>query len=175
MSYQANFVPWKSRLGKRRRIDTHRATVDDPRLPKYARDYIEAVANANGLAPADLESDVTQLLSAAGAFNQGLLVFAGLFIADPGASYFECGRCSRVHLHYSGGFCSGCHDSLGPPRRVGTDDQNVDIDYYRWLATDAGPIFRLNCAELTGQTDKMLARDRQRLFQNISVGNEVGL
>jgi DEAD/DEAH box helicase domain-containing protein len=48
----------------------------------------------------------------------------------------------------------------------------VDIDYYRWLATDAGPIFRLNCAELTGQTDKMLARDRQRLFQNIAVDPE---
>jgi ATP-dependent helicase YprA (DUF1998 family) len=37
---------------------------------------------------------------------------------------------------------------------------------------DAGPIFRLNCAELTGQTDKLLARDRQRLFQNITVGAE---
>src|ERR1700726_2571852 len=38
-----------------------------------------------------------------------------------------------------------------------------------------GPIFRLNCAEMTGQTDKVLARDRQRLFQNIPVGDEVAL
>jgi len=61
----------------------------------------------------------------------------------------------------------------GPPgaiRRI--DDRNEEIDYYRWLAMDAGPIFRLNCAELTGQTDKLLARDRQRLFQNITVGAE---
>ena len=50
-----------------------------------------------------------------------------------------------------------------------------EIDYYRWLAVDAGPIFRLNCAEMTGQTDKVLARDRQRLFQNIPVGDEVAL
>jgi hypothetical protein len=35
-------------LGKRRRINTHRATADDPRLPKYARDYIAAVANTQG-------------------------------------------------------------------------------------------------------------------------------
>src|SRR3546814_17307730 len=50
-----------------------------------------------------------------------------------------------------------------------------EIDYYRGLAVDAGPIFRLNCAEMTGQTDKVLARDRQRLFQNIPVGDEVAL
>ena len=59
--------------------------------------------------------------------------------------------------------------------RVGVDDQNVDNDYYRWLATAAGPIFRLNCAELTGQTDKLVARERQRLFQNIAVAPEVAL
>jgi len=33
-------------LGKRRRIDTHRATSDDPRLPGYARDYIRAVVRS---------------------------------------------------------------------------------------------------------------------------------
>src|SRR3546814_8874285 len=55
------------------------------------------------------------------------------------------------------------------------DDAGQEIDYYRWLAVDAGPIFRLNCAEMTGQTDKVLARDRQRLFQNIPVGDEVAL
>lgn len=38
-------------MGKRRRIDTHRATGDDSQLPKYARDYLEAVANANSIPP----------------------------------------------------------------------------------------------------------------------------
>lgn len=162
-------------LGKRRRIDTHRATVDDHRLPKYARDYIEAAANANGMLPDDLEREVVQLLTTAGVFDQGLLRFRGLFVADPPDTYFECTRCSRIHLHRSAGVCSGCHEPLGTPLRVGIDDQNVDIDYYRWLATDAGPIFRLNCAELTGQTDKLMARHRQRLFQNIAVAPEVEL
>ncbi len=158
-------------LGKRRRIDTHRATTDDGRLPKYARDYLDAVATTNAYG-GDLVSDVTQLLTGAGVFDQGILVFRGLFVVNPPDTYFECGRCSRVHLHRSGGVCSGCGAPLRAPRRIGVDDLNATTDYYRWLATDAGPIFRLNCAELTGQTDKLLARDRQRLFQNITVGAE---
>ena len=108
-------------------------------------------------------------------FDQGLLQFRGLFVADAGETYYECSRCSRIHLHRSGGICSGCHTPLGAPLRVGIDDQGQEVDYYRWLAVSAGPIFRLNCAELTGQTDKLLARDRQRLFQNITVGTEEGL
>lgn len=159
-------------LGKRRRIDTHRTTVDDHRLPKYARDYIEAVANANNLDANDLTREVTEHLITAGVFAQGLLIFSGLFVADRSINYFECGRCSRIHLHRSGGICCGCHEPLGAPRRVGVADAQAEIDYYRWLATSAGPIFRLNCAELTGQTDKILARDRQRLFQNIAVDPE---
>lgn len=162
-------------LGKRRRIDTHRATVDNPQLPKYARDYLEAVAVRNGLVPADFERDVSNLMTAARVFDQGLLQFAGLFVATTGENYYECGRCSRVHLHPSGGICSGCHNRLDTPLRIGVDDAGQENDYYRWLAVSAGPIFRLNCAELTGQTDKLLARDRQRLFQNITVGAEVGL
>jgi hypothetical protein len=162
-------------LGKRRRIDTHRATGDDNQLPKYARDYLEAVANANGITPADFVQDVTALLARAGVFNLGILLFGGLFVADPTETYFQCTRCSRVHLHRSGGICSGCLTPLGPSRVAGVDDAGQEIDYYRWLAVDAGPIFRLNCAEMTGQTDKVLARDRQRLFQNIPVGDEVAL
>ena len=161
-------------LGKRRRIDTHRATTDDGRLPKYARDYLDAVATANAYG-GDLTADVTDLLTDAGAFSQGILVFRGLFVADAHGTYFECGRCSRIHLHRSGGICSVCHAAIGAPRRMGVDDENDTLDYYRWLATEAGPIFRLNCAELTGQTDKHLARDRQRLFQNITVGAEQAL
>ena len=162
-------------LGKRRRIDTHRATGDDNQLPKYARDYLSEVATANSFTPADFEREVTDLLLRAGVYTLGILLFRGLFVANPGEHYYQCGQCSRVHLHRSGQICSGCLTHLGPQLRTGVDDAGREIDYYRWLALDAGPIFRLNCAEMTGQTDKLLARDRQRLFQNITVGNEVGL
>ena len=159
-------------LGKRRRIDTHRATDDEGSLPKYARDYIGAVASANGRAATDLENEVAQVLSSGEAFEQGILVYRSLFVSAGSEDVYECGRCSRIHMHRSGGICSGCNMPLGGPIARDADTQAHDMDYYRWLSTSAGPIFRLNCAELTGQTDKLLARDRQRLFQNITVGDE---
>ena len=158
-------------LGKRRRIDTHRATMDDGRLPKYVRDYLEAVAKRNGPAHSGLEQKVTTLLKGAGVFRQGLLRFERLFVSLPEETCYECDVCSRIHLHRSGGICSECHAPLHGPSTIGGDGGHSE-DYYRWLATKAGPIFRLNCAELTGQTDKVDARNRQRLFQNVTVEGE---
>lgn len=162
-------------LGKRRRIDTHRASADDDRLPKYARDYLQVVATVAGQLPADLERDVTDVLTNAGIFDRGVLIYHRLFVRRPDGTYFQCPRCGRIHLHASGGVCTGCEERLTQPKQIGIDDAGEPMDYYRWLATDAGPIFRLNCAELTGQTDKLLARDRQRLFQNVPVGQEFAL
>jgi DEAD/DEAH box helicase domain-containing protein len=162
-------------LGKRRRITTHRATDDDPRLPKYVRDYLGAVANLNVRDPASFEQDVTGLLTRSGVLNQGILEYDRLFARGAGETYFQCGRCSRVHLHQSGGICCNCESPLGQVRRIADDNAHDRLDYYSWLATRAGPVFRLNCAEMTGQTDKIVAKDRQRLFQNVNVGNEHGL
>jgi len=65
---------------KRRRMDTHRATVDDPRLPKYARDYLEAVANVNGITPDDPEPGCGAPPDCRRPFfDQGLLLFRGFF------------------------------------------------------------------------------------------------
>src|SRR5438094_4757314 len=46
------------------------------------------------------------------------------------------------------------------------------MDYDGFLPTKAGEPYRLNCEELTGQTDEEEARDRQRLFQNIILPQE---
>lgn len=54
---------------------------------------------------------------------------------------------------------------LGPSQT--TVGAQTSLDYYSYLATEAGDFFRLNCEELTGQTNKSDARKRQRLFQNI--------
>jgi DEAD/DEAH box helicase domain-containing protein len=162
-------------LGKRRRISTHRATDDRNDLPKYISDYIAAVAVLNGRDAAAFHQDVLGLLSRSRVFNQGILEFDQLFVRRAAENYFQCGTCSRVHLHRSGGVCSNCGAHLGGLLRIGIDDAREGIDYYTWLATQAGPVFRLNCAEMTGQTDKVVARDRQRLFQNVTIGDEFGL
>ena len=78
---------------------------------------------------------------------------------------FACPQCRRLHLHRAGGVCIDCLVPLDPPRPVATAASTND--YYNFLATQAGELFRLNCEELTGQTDKADARNRQRLFQGI--------
>jgi DEAD/DEAH box helicase domain-containing protein len=159
-------------LGKRRRIDTHSATQANAQLPKYARDFIAAAARRNGLAPANLEGDVVRVLTGSRAYNMGIVQFRELFLKAAGQAYYQCGQCSRVHLHASGDTCIECHHRLGEPHVI--NNAQEASDYYRWLATGAGPPFRLNCAELTGQTDKVVARSRQRLFQNVPVAPEYG-
>ncbi|MBR0793046.1 DEAD/DEAH box helicase [Bradyrhizobium manausense] len=162
-------------LGKRRRIDTHRATADRNDLPRYISDYVTSVANLNARDATSLLQEVLGLMTRSRVYNQGILEFDRLFVRRPGENYFQCGICSRVHLHRSGGVCSNCTAPLGTPLRIGVDDAREGVDYYTWLATQAGPVFRLNCAEMTGQTDKVVAKDRQRLFQNVPIGDEFGL
>lgn len=160
-------------LGKRRRIDTHRATDNDQILPGYTRNYITAVANANGRDPGVFVQDVTDVLTRSGAYDQGILIFGRLFVRRAGAFYYRCPTCSRIHSHQSGRICSNCEGPLTDQSRFDAATATGErADYYRWLATEAGPVFRLNCAEMTGQTDKFVARDRQRLFQSITIGQE---
>ena len=83
----------------------------------------------------------------------------------PGQSYFECPQCRRIHLHPAGGVCTDCQTVLGTSQPIA--GANIQPDYYSYLATQAGPLFRLNCEELTGQTSKNDARKRQRVFQDI--------
>jgi len=162
-------------LGKRRRINTHRSSQANPDLPRYVREFLETIATRHGRSPPDFVRDVTDVLSRSGAFDQGILILNELFLKSAGPQYFQCSRCARVHLHASGDTCTNCHSQLAQPRTMGVDDAGETGDYYQWLATEAGPIFRLNCAEMTGQTNKADARTRQRLFQNIPVPPERGL
>ena len=48
--------------------------------------------------------------------------------------------------------CTDCNNPLGPPQAIA--GAHPWLDYYGYLATQAGPLFRLNCEELTGQTNK---------------------
>ena len=151
-------------LGARRRLSTHGA-ASQPNPPAYVAQYLAAVAQLNGFTPATFASDVLNYLNGAGVLTQHVLVTQNLCLARPGTSYFECGQCRRVHLHASGGVCTDCHIPLGPAQPLAA--AQVASDYYSYLATQAGPLFRLNCEELTGQTNKKDGRKRQRLFQDI--------
>jgi DEAD/DEAH box helicase domain-containing protein len=151
-------------LGARRRLSTHGA-ASQPNPPAYVAQYLAAVAQLHGFTPATFAADVLNYLNGAGVLTQHVLVAQNLCLARPGATYFECGQCRRVHLHAAGGVCTDCHIPLGPPQQLAA--AQATRDYYSYLATQAGPLFRLNCEELTGQTNKNDGRKRQRLFQDI--------
>jgi len=152
---------------RRSRLSTHDA---DPlqTLPRYIIAYIHTVAAHNAENARALEAEVISYLQYAGAFSLsriGVLAVERLALMRPGEQYYICPRCRRVHLHRAGGVCIDCLVALDPPQPLSTAP--AGIDYYHYLATQAGNIFRLNCEELTGQTNKAEARNRQRLFQGV--------
>jgi len=147
-------------LGARRRLSTHGA-AGQPNLPAYAVRYLSAVAAAEGISADGFVTDVESYLTGSGVLTQNVLNVHFLCVMRPSPVYFECRQCRRVHLHGAGGICTDCQVPLGPAQPM---EAQAVTDYYGYLATQAGPLFRLNCEELTGQTNKADGRRRQRLF-----------
>lgn len=155
-------------LGSRRsNLSTHGANARQ-NTPRYVVRYIHEAARQNGEDPGTLETQVLDYLESAGVLSRaqaGVLFANRLCLARPGEYFFVCPQCRRVHLHRAGSICIDCLVRLdGPSPLAGSS--NTD-DYYYYLTTRAGDVFRLNCEELTGQTDKSDARKRQRLFQGV--------
>jgi hypothetical protein len=86
---------------------------------------------------------------------------------------WRCDRCGRRHLHASAGVCTACRGLIGTPGPPPQDSGRFfETDYYAHLAHDPRGAFRLNCAELTGQTEPVVAAQRQARFQGIFVSGE---
>jgi Lhr-like helicase len=152
-------------LGSRKKLSSHDWASPPPNTPAYVRNYLQAVAAINGLSPAGLENDVIDHLTISGCLSQFILQAPALCLLQSGAQYFECPQCRRVHLHPAGGVCTDCLTPLNLPQPL-TQAQLLS-DYYSYLATQSNELFRLNCEELTGQTNKADGRTRQRLFQDV--------
>ena len=153
-------------LGTRKRLSTH-----SPHLttspPGYVIAYLERVAHEAGLDPNRYRDNVIDLLTSTGILDATYyyLKVPALCLAKPSADYFECTQCRRVHMNPSGGVCAHCLAPLGVARPAAGATRAPD--YYSYLATHDEDLFRMNCEELTGQTNKSDARRRQRLFQDI--------
>ncbi|OHE16464.1 MAG: hypothetical protein A2X96_01425 [Syntrophobacterales bacterium GWC2_56_13] len=152
-------------LGSRRKLSTHDATSQQ-NVPAYVRNYLHAVAQQNGLNANTFEADVLDYLNAAGCLNQYVLQVQALCLARDSNAYRECPQCRMIHFQPAGGVCVDCQSPLGQPQQLTA--ALVASDYYSFLAL-TGNLFRLNCEELTGQTNKADGRKRQRLFQNITL------
>ena len=146
--------------------------------PDYVDRYIREVAFANGLDAQTLQNDVVATLGPA--LNQWLVVPRQLRVLTPVPGkdrcidVHECPLCGRTHLHSSAGVCTGCRSCLpSVPSRHSTETDPKRMDFYEYLARCSDPPFRLNCEELTGQTDRDDRIDRQRWFQEIFLQEEV--
>ncbi len=153
-------------LGSRKRLSTHPSSSQNS-VPGYVAGYLTTIAQQNGVAPNDFINDVISHLSTTGCLNTAhyYLEVTSVCLQPAAASYYECTQCRRIHLHPSGSVCADCWSPLSTPQP--TAGAQLSADYYSYLATQAGDVFRLNCEELTGQTNKGDARRRQRLFQDI--------
>jgi hypothetical protein len=153
-------------FGSRKRLSTHScSSLNVP--PSYVAGYLTAIAQQHGVNPGQYITDVFDYLTASGCVNTShyyLNVSALCLLGSPPIC-FECEQCRRMHLNPSGGLCANCLSPLEAGHA--TAEAQVSPDYYSYLATQAGDFFRLNCEELTGQTNKSDARKRQRLFQDI--------
>jgi len=151
-------------LGSRKKLSSHDANPPQ-NTPAYVRDYLLAVADRRGLNVAALETDVLNHLTNSECLNQFVLQAQALFLFRAGTLFYECPQCTRIHLHPAGGVCTDCQAVLNPPQAL--TPAQLFSDYYSYLATQTEDLFRLNCEELTGQTNKADGRRRQRLFQDI--------
>jgi DEAD/DEAH box helicase domain-containing protein len=143
--------------------------------PRLVKQYLQAVA-------ATIDEDLSSLISRVEAIlgqclqqwivaPRQLLVLAPRPDDNSSIRIYECPRCGRTHLHPSAGICSRCSSPLGPVPRMESVVGEIS-DYYEYLARCDAPEFRLNSAELTGQTDEEDRRTRQRLFQEVLMENE---
>lgn len=146
--------------------------------PEYVNAYLETVAPLHGLTPADLQRDVERILG--GSLSQWLVDPDSMIVVSPrpdasgNIGIYACTRCGCSHLHPSAGGCTACRGRLGTAATAHST-VGVPSDYYEYLGRCPEPPFRLNCEELTGQTNRIDRRLRQRRFQEVFMDDEVAL
>jgi Lhr-like helicase len=136
--------------------------------------YLQAVATLNHLDHVQLRDQVETALGQS--LVDWLVHPSGLLVLGVGPndynqiSFTACRRCGRYHLHESAGVCTMCLST--DLHRIQRSFDAAPDDYYEFLARTPQPAFRLNCEEMTGQTDADDRIERQRLFQEVFMETE---
>ncbi|HLO87022.1 MAG TPA: DEAD/DEAH box helicase [Nostocaceae cyanobacterium] len=150
----------------------------DNNLPRFAKDYIKST----GLTPEDIEQQLLQCKAGITSSQDLSLNPDRLFLMLPPAKNqdgsregYRCDRCNAFYLHPAAGFCPECNSrtNIQNPQKLQPGTTTGDFDYYTYLSEQSGQPFRMNAAELTGQTDKEQRTKRQRWFQDIFINDEI--
>ncbi|MHC5771236.1 MAG: DEAD/DEAH box helicase [Nostoc sp.] len=147
----------------------------DNKLLRLAQNYIEST----GLKPEDIQQQLLQ--------SQAGISASGNLALDPNKLYlmlpsdknqgYRCDRCNAFYLHPAAGLCPECNSRTSTnknPQQLMAGTPTGDFDYYTYLSSEkSGQPFRMNAAELTGQTDRDQRTKRQRWFQDIFINDEI--
>jgi hypothetical protein len=135
--------------------------------PGAAVRFLRTVAQNHG---ADFEEllDAVEMTVRGGATTGYRLCPSGIRLEAGQGLRWRCSACRTKHLHASAGVCIAC--GVGLPRDP--EPFSIENDYYGWLATRDGGLFRLHCEELTGQTDPLVSQRRQAQFQDVFIDSE---
>src|SRR5690606_12136860 len=148
-------------LARRRRLPLFSEYNND--WPRQVRTYADSVARVNGTGVdgAFLLEQLGQQLGVGPStgYRVDPRTLCLTLVRQP--SMCRCQTCRTKHLHRSAGVCITCHEEL---RRQPEVSDPARRDYYAWLATEEGGVYRLHCEELTGQTDPLEGQARQARF-----------
>jgi Lhr-like helicase len=142
----------------------------DDRLREFAVRYINI---GQGLTTIDIQQQLLRSGAATTSANGLVLQPDGLLLMPPDGQRtgYRCERCNAFYLH-DAGVCPECPPN--PPRRLKPSQAQQHFDYYTDLTErEDAAFFRLNCEELTGQTDSTERPSRQRWFQEIFLADEI--
>lgn len=158
-------------LGIRRRhthADYYRPG-NDISIPRYLERHFSNV----GISADEVQQELISSGVGVGSSNSIVLNPAQLFVERPqktpqqGLVGWRCPSCRAFYLHEASGVCPECQQKLEKASAP------IDFDYYTYLSEQSGEPFRMNCEELTGQTDRYVRPDRQRWFQDIFIEEEI--
>ncbi|MGX1474990.1 UNVERIFIED_CONTAM: ATP-dependent helicase YprA (DUF1998 family) [Streptomyces canus] len=147
-------------LGHMRRFAGLRSPADEP--PKKLREFWAKAAEQLKQEAEDLQATVERVWGAA--VVKYVIQPEHVALRHGREESWTCSNCQRRHLHPGVGVCTKCGRSLPV---MPEPFQSTDADYYAWMARQKFGKFRLNTAELTGQTDRLDAQARQARFQGI--------
>ncbi|MFD4672474.1 DEAD/DEAH box helicase [Lentzea sp. NPDC058450] len=146
-------------LADQRRFDGMRDGRPEP--TSRLRSLWRAIDGRGGPSEDDLRSIVSSRLN--DAVRDYVIDPHKVTLRAASKAVWTCTACQRKHLTLGCGLCTKCQVPLpAEPASLQPED-----DYYAWKVISGDGRFRLNCAELTGQTDRVDAQSRQSRFQGV--------
>ncbi|MBL8049624.1 MAG: DEAD/DEAH box helicase [Anaerolineales bacterium] len=144
---------------------------NDTTLPSYLLKHLSNV----GISDKEVHQELIKAGVGIPSLSNMVINPAQLFILEPKKIIEErltgwrCPSCHAFYLHEATGICIDCKRQI----KLEKAPVPLNFDYYTYLSEQSGKPFRMNCEELTGQTDKNTRPDRQRWFQDIFVHGEI--